>query len=130
MNNQEAFDIVWDHFIIKGNAKSMNTNCCVYRSEDGNKCAFGLLIPEEFYSRRFEGNVASQILSMNHDTHDKFFDVSVVDLAIKIQEHLVGVDRSLIIALQNAHDSFPFSNLRQRLELISERFNLKLPENT
>lgn len=40
---------------IPGCQFSGNVNRCKYRTNDGKKCAFGLLIPDDKYSHLFEG---------------------------------------------------------------------------
>lgn len=52
----EIFNIVKEH-LLDQDAKSMNSdNSCAYRNKTGLKCAIGVLIKDEFYHPRLEGN--------------------------------------------------------------------------
>src|SRR5258706_1958080 len=63
MTNQELFDKVKNH-LLSQNAQSIAyrtpqtyhvVKYCVYKNENGLKCAIGCLIPDEKYSPEFEG---------------------------------------------------------------------------
>lgn len=55
MNKQEVFDKVATHLLTqKRQAWDEQTNGCVYRASNGDKCAIGCLIPDQFYSPEFE----------------------------------------------------------------------------
>lgn len=49
MNNQEAFNKMWDHFVTKKNPPGYNPKfaSCEYIADDGSKCAVGCLLSEE-----------------------------------------------------------------------------------
>jgi hypothetical protein len=48
MNTQEIFDTVVAHF-FKQKHRGMKDGRCVYRGDNGEKCAAGCLIPDESY---------------------------------------------------------------------------------
>lgn len=51
---QEIFDIVSTHLLTQ-NARSVNDeHTCMYRGENGMKCAAGILIPDDQYAREYE----------------------------------------------------------------------------
>lgn len=55
LTKQEIFNIVWKHFITDESPRSVSENgMCMYRSKDGNRCAIGLLIPDESYMPKME----------------------------------------------------------------------------
>lgn len=60
MNKQEVFDKVANHLLTQ-NRKAINTGNlspyvkCVYRTDDGLKCAIGCLIPDHLYDTKIEG---------------------------------------------------------------------------
>lgn len=55
MNKQEVFDKIATHLLTqKRQAFDEKTNGCVYRAPNGDKCAIGCLIPDEFYFSAFE----------------------------------------------------------------------------
>ena len=53
MTKQEVLDFVADKLFEQGEP-SMENGTCMYRTEDGLKCAAGWLIPDEQYSEFFE----------------------------------------------------------------------------
>jgi hypothetical protein len=53
MNEQEIFDTVVAH-IFKQKHRAMGNVGCVYRNADGEKCAAGCLIPDEYYKPEME----------------------------------------------------------------------------
>lgn len=103
---QQVFDIVKVHLLTQ-NKKSGAGSMCRYRSTvDGKelKCAAGVLIPEEFYSRDLEGYTWKDLV-IGYDFPS---------------EH-----RSLICELQSLHDHLPPEYWEERLIEIADRFNLK-----
>lgn len=55
---QKHFNTVAEH-LLKQNAKAFAAFRCAYRTPDGKKCAFGVLIPDELYSNKLEGRIVS-----------------------------------------------------------------------
>lgn len=103
---QQVFDIVKVHLLTQ-NKQSAAGGICRYRSTvDGKelKCAAGVLIPEEFYSRDLEGATWKDL-------------VTGCDFP---SEH-----RSLIYALQSLHDHTPLESWEEGLIEIADRFKLK-----
>ena len=68
MDAQEAYEAIRAHFTTPGNRLSTTIDddsgdvICVYRSPDGQRCAFGVLIPDELYDESFEGKTARCLL--------------------------------------------------------------------
>jgi len=59
---QEVFDIVSTHLLKQGR-KSVNiSNRCVYRNENGMKCAAGALIPDDEYKPELETNMWTELV--------------------------------------------------------------------
>lgn len=58
MTKQETFDIVAEHLKEQG-IRSSYRGQCLYHGPNGLKCAAGVLIPDNYYEERFEGNNAS-----------------------------------------------------------------------
>ena len=75
MTRQEAFNIAWDWFVVQGHGPSVKSvknldpvalanDCesdekfCAYRAADGNRCAIGLLIPDDVYQTSMDGGPA------------------------------------------------------------------------
>ena len=67
MTTQEAYDDIRAYFTRPGaklavSSSSTNTTPCKYRTEDGDQCAVGCLIPEALYSPRMEDQPLKALL--------------------------------------------------------------------
>jgi hypothetical protein len=109
MTRQEMFDKVWEHFVVNKQPLSRDsTNFCFYRGPGGEKCAAGILIPDELYDSGMESMKASHMLrqypkvadalNINHDDmvflddlqaiHDNSCDLfQIQDLLVESAEH-------------------------------------------
>ena len=89
---QEVFDYSVGKVIEQG-AKAVNQyNQCIYRAVNGNKCAFGHLIPDSLYRDTFEDKTARSILRKGGNGYSS-------KLAASLEQH-----EYLITDLQTAHD--------------------------
>ncbi len=70
----------------KGSDPSVN---CAYRGQNGRKCAFGLLIPDDCYAKTMEGKHAGAVI-------ENFKLQAVVP---------EGLDKSNLLDIQSIHDS-------------------------
>lgn len=61
MTDQEIFDTVARHLLKQGRPASKRDGACFYRTDDGLKCAAGVLIPDEDYSPWMENQPADQL---------------------------------------------------------------------
>lgn len=59
MDRQAALNKVYDHFITKENPPSYSgeDGGCRYRGSNGEKCAIGVLIPDEIYREEMDSNL-------------------------------------------------------------------------
>jgi hypothetical protein len=99
---QEMFNTVYLGLASQGFERSLKkggkpiSNYCVYRSEDGKKCAAGWLITDEEY--------------------DKSFEQQPIDILLLVQSSLAHLKpyESVLASWQNIHDSngTPFSMMR------------------
>lgn len=88
--DQEIFDRVATH-LLRQNAVASRGGCCVYRDDQGRKCAVGALIPDEIYSPRMEGhNISNLWASVPGDCRER---------AAFAEKHW-----QLLRALQSVHD--------------------------
>jgi hypothetical protein len=66
MSAQDIFNVVSAHLLTQG-SRAQTTGPswgqCVYRAKDGKKCAAGVLIPNELYTPRMEGNNFRAVLT-------------------------------------------------------------------
>ena len=54
--NLEQFDLVAKHLLTQGSQSlAADGRSCMYRGENGTKCAIGVVIADEFYDPSFEG---------------------------------------------------------------------------
>lgn len=115
LTKQEIFSKVWEHFIINEEPISHSEDQCRYRHE-GNKCAIGLFIPDEFYHPSLEAN-----------------DVAFLTEKVPYMKELFsGVDLQFLKDIQKAHDhdSSGISDIVDNLEDIAKDYNLSIPEDT
>lgn len=132
MTNQEAFNVVWNHFITQGQPPSMVIEAtpsgdrlrCKYRGPSGERCAAGALIPDELYRGWMENKTIESVIRDSPEIASRF----------------TFVDQLLLHQLQSAHDEIAddlhrrsklheFGRyMRGRMESIAYRFNLSLPE--
>jgi hypothetical protein len=100
---RETFAIVKAHLLAQGCAAEDRDYQCMYRvfCEDGTvrKCAAGCLIPDDKYDKNMEG---SQVLT---DDPTKPGDAKLLGSAGKVIAAF-GHDMTLVLDLQNIHDSF------------------------
>lgn len=93
MTNQEAFDRVWEHFVVNGGKQSKGfDDTCMYReslcAEDETRCAVGVLIPDSMYD---EGMERHEVPSLIEDGFvGKLFD---------------GLNEDFLVSMQSLHDS-------------------------
>lgn len=104
IRNREAFDKVRAHLLEQGTKSIRYENLydgdgviteeletCVYRGEDGTKCAVGVLIPDDEYNEAFDNAIDG--------------GTSVATLARgNVVPALQGLDVDMLISLQNIHD--------------------------
>ena len=121
LDNQTAFDRVYQHLVDQGRQAYVRHVGCKYRTENGLKCAIGALIPDELYSPKLEGGTLRDIIRFP-----------------EIKELFSGVDIDLLGQLQITHDvknatwsSAGFVGHR-RMKALAEQFNLTYtkPEKT
>lgn len=117
MNNQEVFDKVSTWLLREGGTQSSSPDIgCVYRSEDGNMCAIGCILPDELYSTSFETNDVEYMLE------DK-----------EVKEYFSGVSEELLHSLQVIHDNdgnwsnlnYMYNDLRSLANEHQLQFNFK-----
>lgn len=91
MTTQEAYEAIRSHFTQFGAELARTTGgTCQYRTAAGQKCAVGVLIPDEAYSDRMEGNVLCTDWLARNPFMDGF---------------LYGVDRGFLRSAQVLHDN-------------------------
>jgi len=101
MTNQEAFDKMWDHFVVQGNGPGWSDEFgqCVYRDPDtGAKCAVGCLLPDDLLDKIDQAGPSN-------GTNLKLHGIEDVCLALpEVRDFLAGLSEDFIIRAQDAHD--------------------------
>jgi hypothetical protein len=111
VNNQEAFTTVAKHLLAQ-NARSVSIfdyGSCLYRGEDGRKCAIGCLIPDNLYEEDMEDKPVVQLCA---------------DFSSLVQL-FEGVTTELLEDLQIIHDREEISDWEKVLRETAAKFNLK-----
>lgn len=116
MKNQEMFDEIWDRVVVQkiGPSYDKDTELCMYRGPDGNKCFAGVFIPDNLYNPEMERRK--------------------IDLLIERIPELSSIfeEKNFARDLQNAHDNTPIfgftDRCRKKLKIIAEVYHLKIPE--
>lgn len=121
MEPQEIFDKVAIHLLTQ-NKKSIRTEdqVCVYRAEDGCKCAAGVLIPEDKYDHSMED------IAWPDSEHRAKYNLSNGSHGIKLVAEVALEIRNfdLVRNLQLMHDTYQISDWKYELELIAKKFLL------
>lgn len=146
MTKQEILNKVWDYFITQKNPQSLNTEAdstspnCMYRTPTGNRCAVGVLIPDENYHPELEqlGGVGCIIMKIREHNKTADFGTPIYYEAVERLGDALRADllehESFLISLQSAHDTTPLPNetfedmLRARLVKIANVYELEVPQ--
>lgn len=114
MELQEIYDKVKAHLLTQMRKARLNDEdlTCAYRSENGDTCAVGCLIPDDVYYPELEGaSVAAR--------SPKILD------ALEKSVGELSVDKfSLLVQLQNVHDGANVGYWKERLEGIALNYGL------
>lgn len=128
MTQQEMFDKVWQHFVVEGNPPAVDGEGlrCMYRTDDGRRCAFGVLLPDELYKIAMEGKSPAYLVR----------EYPELGRALGISVETAG---EFILWLQSAHDDaaavprkpnvITFRvDIERRLRRVAAEFKLQVPE--
>ena len=114
MTEQEAFNKVWQHFVVEGNPRASDGARCWYRHpSSGAKCALGILIPDEKYSSFLEHIAGWNMMS-------------------SIPEVFGRISLPFVLDLRQTHDFFPpvrpfADHMRVELTEIASQYELTIP---
>jgi hypothetical protein len=136
--NQEAFDNVWQHFVVENNPRATiapedlpdevkpeggfedtDTPVCVYRGEGGKMCAIGCQLPDDLYEPSMECKPVVRLLK-------------VLRARTRVGNYFGHVDTRLLTDLQGAHDwaigVLHGRDLAERLRDVAHHWGLTVPE--
>lgn len=112
---QEAFDIVWQAFVVEKRPQSVWSGHCRYRGPNGMKCAAGLLMADELYLSDFDTK-----------------GISVDGLPSHVRNSLCE-SSEFVQLLQTIHDEVIApgmftDHMRNRLSVLAQNEGLRIPE--
>jgi hypothetical protein len=116
MTHQEIFNKVARHLLVQNKEAMDDKLTCMYRNDDGLKCAIGCLIPDELYTPDIEGT------GINDGGGDEVWAI-LVQAGFNKEE-----DEELLSALQWLHDGQPPETWRERLRYMAAEFKLEFRE--
>ncbi len=112
-NNQEVFNKVYTHLLTQNKKSRLDDEFCAYKATDGLQCAFGCLIPDEFYSPEMEAH--------------PIFDLFVMSKPLKMM-FAHDCELSLVEALQVVHDDYDPDQWLEELHVVAATYKLIVPE--
>lgn len=107
--NQKTFNKVYKHLIKQGKKSVGEHGSCLYRGQDGTKCAVGCLIPDRLYNKDIEHK-------------------SAVFRTVRNVLEQLGHDPSFCQELQMIHDNRGVASWPNELEVLAEKYSLKVPQ--
>lgn len=110
-SKQKIFDTVWNGLKSQNFKQSMRYGTCVYRGENGLKCAAGWLLPDEEW-----------IETRNEETIDNY---------PWFTKNFKNSQFQLIQELQEAHDALRSDDpeyMKERLTSVAIKYKLEVPE--
>lgn len=130
MNRQQVFDKVWDHFVTKGKPLSVNAEgSCFYRGPKGERCAFGVLIPNRLYDPSMDayGGVRASSLLREYPNVAEYLGAEVSDIYEEATDDMQFLDD-----LQAAHDrvakgDWLEAGIEGSLRELADRYDLVVP---
>lgn len=112
MTKQEIFDRVVNHLLTQ-NKRAVDYTLgypkCMYRTNEGLKCAVGCLIPDDAYDPRMEGYGIRQLY-----TFGAFLIIQ------GFADHILFLEE-----LQSVHDGYPPTEWKDLLEEVAKRYGLE-----
>ena len=119
MNNQEAFDKNWQHFVVEKKPPGISeSGSCLYLTRDGHRCGVGILLTQQ----------EAEVL------RGSYIGVFTLFERDQVPASLMGMDQQFLESLQTAHDTATRSingsfhdAYEIRLRSMAEKYNLKVP---
>ena len=113
LTEQDAFNKIYEWFSDPSHAKSYDAHqmLCKYRDDHGNKCAIGVLIPDELYDPAMENMSLGEVV----DRLPSVFDD-------------VNMSMNFLLRVQHAHDdAHDRENVIEQLQIVADGFQLEVP---
>lgn len=124
MEKQEIFNKVWQHFIVEKNPRGYDAEAenCVYKNQEGNKCAIGIFIPDDKFIPAM--NNWGTIWSFK-DAKDTLSRYGCENLLVEI----FGPEYNMkfLSELQKAHDHIHERSMEENLRRLAVKWSLQIP---
>lgn len=112
ITNQEIFNKAWQAFIVEKRELSHDAGDCLYRGYDGQRCAIGLCIPDDYYHPEMEG--------LNVDELEESFDIRFENPEFAMTAQLQLHDRYI--------EDTNIDNMREDYIDLAKEYGLDIPE--
>lgn len=132
-NFQDAFNRIWQHFVIEKNPPSVREHSiikpntvCLYRAPNGNGCAVGCMMPDEMAKR--SDTLPPEVLSSEFLPSTSIRSVIARDSLVA--EWFKNINPSALGDLQGIHDSIAkgtFSSFEMELVNFAQENLLTIP---
>lgn len=113
MTHQEIYDQVAKHLLTQKRASRAMVNgrfLCMYRGDNGDRCAIGCLISDESYSPKME--------------QAGFLEPELFGALESAGVELYGLTIQLLDKLRDTHDNWPPNQWKERLERVAYQYGL------
>jgi len=106
--------------------KAMKNSTCRYRTETGDKCFVGALIPDELYDECLEGGSIMSLMSYRTELDQmSSSNRKVYELLTKMYGTLDEKEWELLKQLQRTHDEFRVEDWEREHRRVATYFDLK-----
>lgn len=119
MGLQKVFDRVSIHLLTQRQMSLDGNGVCVYRGQNGMKCAIGCLIPDSVFNKSYEG---SQILTLWLD-HSNSKMVKYLQSLINKKDTVEDI-KMFYDRLQEIHDLYTVANWKFHLQRFANDYKL------
>lgn len=112
-SDQDAFDRVWNYFVVKGAPMGVKDGTGVYRGPNNQSCATGCLMPDALTNARFESRPIGTLMQER----------------ARVRSWFGNTTKGFLASLQTAHDmSISLRELRHRLKGVASSHGLTIPK--
>ncbi len=130
MTPQEVFNSVWEHFIVQKQPLSYNHSGsfmpqvrCRLRDDYGNKCAIGVLIPDDKYNPTLEEIPLAELPPLNALDSEFLFDLRRCH-----DDTVAWLGFRFVLPLNAAKLDIARLHMRGELLAFGQKYNLEIPE--
>lgn len=135
-SNQDAFNNVWQHFIVEGNKPAIDAGgACVYRGTEGKMCAIGCQLADDVYDPMLERKTFMDISDVAAGKPPAYGVELDTEVAIRFMGYFSMVTPKFMDNMQEIHDRMSdfirddnvMDRLEQQLIHFAEHNNITIP---